>query len=58
MTKYRNFKIETEQGTFQVKAPASKVTEKYAKVVALHWLKQQCGIVSNEVRNIQGIARP
>lgn len=52
--KYKIFEIETEQGTFQVKAPTSKVTEKYAKVVALHWLKKQCGIVANEVRNIKG----
>lgn len=52
---YKIFEIETEQGTFQVKAPTSKVTEKYAKVVALHWLKKQCGILANEVMNIKGI---
>jgi hypothetical protein len=53
--KYKIFEIETEQGTFQVKAPTSKVTEKYAKIVALHWLQKQCGIVAKELKNIKGI---
>ena len=47
--KYKIFEIETEQGTFQVKAPT------YAKVVALHWLQKQCGIVAKELKNIKGI---
>jgi len=57
MSKFKRFDIVTELGEFRVSAPASKVTEEYAKVVALHWLQKQCCIVANEVRNIKGIVR-
>ena len=55
MTKYKIFEIETEQGTFQVKAPASKVTESYASKLCLHWLEKQHNVVAKELKNIKGI---
>ena len=55
MIKYKMFEIETEQGTFRVQAPASKVTEKYAKVIALHWLKKQHNVIANKLININGV---
>lgn len=55
MNKYKYFDIVTEVGAFQVKAPASKVTENYASRVALHWLKMQHNVAANELKSIRGL---
>ena len=55
MSKFKRFDIVTEAGEFRVSAPASKATEEYAKVVALHWLKMQRNVVANELKSIKGV---
>lgn len=55
MKKYKMFEIETEEGTFMVKTPASKVTVDYARVIALHWLKKQHNVMANKLINVNGV---
>ncbi len=54
-TKFKQFTIITNAGTFKVKAPSSKLTEDYAKVQALHWLWKQQGVYATELREIKGL---